>query len=233
MPKPSTAHEPQVSTRGEHVPHAGATQTGGRRADPPGQHENEHSNRPDTPPGHSGGHGGGNPGHGGGNPGHGGGGSEPPVGDQVLIGTDRKDRLVGAEGDDSLSGGGGNDQLAGRDGSDTLSGGAGADTFKVMDAADTLEALDQVIDYETGVDRIVFGRRFEANEFNFASFDVTSFDAAVEEVNTAFAAGLEVAAVQLGEDLILFADVDGDGTYNAAVVLVGQSLDAFNVSDIG
>ena len=241
MPKKtSTTPELDVSpVRGEHSPLAGATETGGRRVDPPGQADNEHSQRPDTPPGLSGDHG--NPGQGGGNGngggngggGHGGGGDPPPTGDQTLTGTDRKDRLEGGDGDDRLSGSGGNDQLAGGRGSDTLSGGDGADTFKVMDAADTLEGLDRVTDYETGVDSISFAKKFAADEFNFASFDEDDFDAAVDLVNDAFAAGSEVAAVQIGDDLVIFADVDGDGAYDAAVVLVGQSLDGFNVSDIG
>jgi hypothetical protein len=42
-----------------------------------------------------------------------------------------------------------------------------------------------------------------------------------------------VVAVQVGSDLIVFANTDRVGDVDEAIVLVGQSLDGFQVADIG
>jgi Ca2+-binding RTX toxin-like protein len=221
MPKPLTVPQHADSSRGEHVPLAGETEHGGRRVDPPGQADNPRSHRPDTPPARSDDHGG-----------HGGGHGDPPAGNQTLTGTDGRDRLRGGDGDDSLTGGGGNDRLDGGDGADTLSGGDGADTFKVGEAGDTLAALDRIIDFEPGLDHVSFDADFDLEDSDFAGFTSTDFADAVADANAAFADGKVVAAAQVGSDLIVFADTDGDGAYDAAVVVVGQSLGSFDVGDI-
>src|SRR5690349_536385 len=93
---------------GEHEPLAGKTETGGRRVDPPGQEGNEHSHRPDVPPGLAKKT----------DPGE-----EPTPGD-TLVGTDEGDPLTGTAGADSLDGGLGDDTFTGGDGADSLVGGA-------------------------------------------------------------------------------------------------------------
>ena len=153
--------------------------------------------------------------------------------DQVLSGSDRRDRLAGGTGNDSLSGGGGADRLEGGAGADTMSGGDGGDTFLAGAVADTFEGLDRVTDYQAGVDEIDFSSHLRLDEYGFASFIEADYAAALASAQGAIAGGAKVVAVQVGADLILFANTDRDADCEEAVVLVGQSLDGLFVGDIG
>jgi Ca2+-binding RTX toxin-like protein len=152
--------------------------------------------------------------------------------DQVLTGGGTRDRLIGGSGNDSLSGGGGADALTGGLGADTLNGGDGADTFNITGLSDTMAGLDQVMDYTAGEDTISFDRHLRLDEYTFASFVEADYTAALASANLACATGAKVVAVQVGSDLILFADTDRVDGPDAAVVLVGRSLDGLQVGDI-
>ena len=153
--------------------------------------------------------------------------------DQVLTGGNTRDRLVGGAGNDNLSGGGGADALTGGLGADTLTGGEGRDTFNIAGLSDTMAGLDHVTDYSPGEDTISFDRHLRLDETSFASFDEADYTAALASANAALASGAKVVAVQVGSDLILFADTDRVEGADAAVVLVGCSLDTLQVGDIG
>ena len=68
-----------------------------------------------------------------------------------------------AGGDDTLSGGGGNDTLDGGTGNDTLGGGAGADTFEFTAS----QGSDRILDFEDGLDLILFTGVANFNELTF------------------------------------------------------------------
>ena len=73
------------------------------------------------------------------------------VGNDIVLGSGRKDTLIGGEGDDNLRGGAG---------VDVLTGGAGADTFwGVTEAGGTTDAptTDHITDFVKGTDTIVSG----------------------------------------------------------------------------
>ncbi|MCB1489988.1 MAG: hypothetical protein KDJ88_21335 [Bauldia sp.] len=73
-------------------------------------------------------------------------------GDDILRGGRGKDHLDGGAGDDVLRGGRGDDTLIGGPGDDILKGGKGKDTFVFTGLSDS----DTILDYEIGVDGIVF-----------------------------------------------------------------------------
>jgi Ca2+-binding RTX toxin-like protein len=211
-----TSGQPE-SPGGVHEPLAGKTETGGRRVDPPGQQDNPHSQRPDLPPGQEKKT----------DPG------EEPAPGETVTGTAEGDTLAGTSGPDSIDGGAGDDTLAGGDGADTLSGGEGADTFQVAGAVATPEALDQVQDFTGGEDTLDFGGLVGAEEA-FATDTAADYEAALAAANAAIGDGsVDVVAVQVGADVFVFADTDGEVGADQAVVLVGRSLTDVSFGDIG
>lgn len=179
MPKPSKPEkaDPLVEAPGrpetpggEHVGEG----PGGRRIDPPGQVDNDNSQRPDTPPGQVG---------------------------QVAEGGEEGDDLTGGKRADTLDGGAGDDTLVGGRGADDLTGGAGDDTF-VVEATKRLE-IDRVLDFEDG-DQLVFEDGPSAGEDNYFEGKASSFEDALALVQARLANGDEYVAVQVGDDVIVF-----------------------------
>ncbi len=100
-------------------------------------------------------------------------------GDDVLIGHGGLDRLDGGVGDDLLLGRADDDLLIGGAGADRLGGGAGADIFRFAPG----DGVDQVLDFEVGVDFI------QAVGFGFAS----GADVLALTLDEAFGASLRFA----------------------------------------
>ena len=72
-----------------------------------------------------------------------------------LVGSDLGETLIGSALADPIVGGGGNDILIGGLGADAIHGGAGADIMRYRATAEsTSGGLDNLYDFETGVDRI-------------------------------------------------------------------------------
>jgi Ca2+-binding RTX toxin-like protein len=211
-------HERPEARGGQHLSLAGKTEVGGRRVDPPGQEGNEHSHRPDAPPGLVKT-------------------TEPdddgPTSGETITGTDTGETIGGTAGADSLDGAGGDDTLTGGEGADHLVGGAGADTFQVTGAVATPDQQDQVADFTGGEDTLDFGG-LTATAETFASDTADDYDAALAAANARIGDGsVDVVAVQVGADVIVFADTDGEVGADQAVVLVGRSLADVSFADIG
>ncbi|MDB5583048.1 MAG: hypothetical protein JWR80_8224, partial [Bradyrhizobium sp.] len=114
-------------------------------------------------------------------------------GDDTLIGGGGSDTLDGGAGDDVIYAGLGNDIIEGGAGRDLSYGQGGADTF-VFKPGDSLYATyDVIYDFEAGVDRI----------------DLTAL----------YTPTLLLATVLSGASTFLFADADGDGTWEFALQL--------------
>ena len=72
-----------------------------------------------------------------------------------LLGSNAAETLIGGSLADPIVGNGGNDILIGGTGADAISGGAGADRFVYQSRADSVQgSLDNLYDFESGVDSI-------------------------------------------------------------------------------
>jgi len=167
---------------------------------------------------------------------------------ETLTGTARADELKGGPGDDSISGGDGNDRLRGDDGADTVVGGAGDDTLDGGSGANVLtggqgsdsfvisqhiganaDALDHITDFTHGEDKLVFGEHLTLTDTDFTPAQAANYADALAAATAQIESGAtDLVAVQVGSDVIIFADADHHNHVDAAVVLVGKSI-----ADIG
>jgi Ca2+-binding RTX toxin-like protein len=160
-------------------------------------------------------------------------------GDDSLAGLDGNDLLLGGKGNDTLDGGAGDDTLSGGHGADVLTGGAGADVFRIDGSAKTLAGLDRITDFTHGQDHLVFHEAPVASAANFATDTAADFTTAVADANAKMATGADFVAVQVGADVIVFADEAGDlgepveHHVESGVLLVGKTLADISASDIG
>jgi hypothetical protein len=129
-----------------------------------------------------------------------------------LGGAGGDDLLEGGAGEDRLEGGDGDDRLRGNSGADLLIGGAGADEF-LFGARDSAPgARDSIADFAPGADRIV----------------VRGIDPSAEPGDQALRLDLdgdfgqgEIRQTQLGRDLLVEANLDGDAAAELAILLQG------------
>ncbi|MGD1699257.1 FG-GAP-like repeat-containing protein [Dapis sp. BLCC M229] len=89
---------------------------------------------------------------------------QPTKGDDILVGTDRRDRIKAGKGADTIFGLGGNDDLLGGQGDDTLLGGAGKDLLVGNNG-------DDLLDGGEGKDRL-FGNKGDDSLFGGAGKDL-------------------------------------------------------------
>lgn len=155
------------------------------------------------------------------------------AGDDSLSGRDGDDRQSGGKGADTLDGGAGDDTVSGGDGADVLTGGPGVDVFKIDGSAKTLAGLDKVMDFTHAEDRLVFDDAPAATAGNFVTDTAADFKTALTDANAKMAAGADFVAVQVGADVIVFADEVGDHHVESAVLLVGKTLADIGAGDIG
>jgi Ca2+-binding RTX toxin-like protein len=137
----------------------------------------------------------------------------------IANGGDGIDQIKGGSAVDTINGGSGGDKINGAGGADILTGGAGNDVFKYANASDSgLGAgSDRITDFTIGQDRLNFVR-IDADA-------VTAGDQAFSFLGTAaFAAtGLgQLRYLASGADLIVQADVNGDGVADVEVILQGS-----------
>ena len=136
------------------------------------------------------------------------------------------DHIDGAGGDDTLDGGAGNDVLSGGRGADQLTGGDGDDTFLIdTRVSDALGDLDRITDFTHDHDRVGFGGSVSLGGSSFWSGAEADYGAALNTATQKIAAGAaDVVAVQVGADVIVFADTNLHNRVEGAVVLVGRTL---------
>ena len=144
-----------------------------------------------------------------------------------LNGGDGNDLLLGGWGADTLVGGAGNDTLAGGIGGNVLTGGAGNDTFFVepRPGADGAAGLDHITDFTHGEDQLAFGDHLLLTDGKYATGTAASYADALTLAKSQMAAGtFDMTAIQVGGDVIVFADTHHHDAVDAAVVLVGKTL---------
>jgi uncharacterized protein len=128
------------------------------------------------------------------------------------------DQIRGGTLGDSINGGSGDDKIIGFGGADTITGGSGADQFRYLLTSDSGfgAARDQITDFAIGSDRL-----------NFLFFDadpLTAGDQAFNFVGTAAFTATGIGQVRYftsGADILVQADVNGDGVADMEIVLQG------------
>lgn len=138
------------------------------------------------------------------------------------------DQIRGGLQGDTINGGDGNDKIVGFYGSDTITGGAGADQFRYLYADDSRPgtAADRITDFLSGTDRL-----------NFALLDADPVAAgrqALSFIDTAAFTATGAAQVRYGTsgaDLLVQVDLDGNGTADMEIVLLGASAQPLSGGD--
>lgn len=150
------------------------------------------------------------------------------LGADYLAGGTDKDDVRGDGGDDVLSGGTGDDRLSGGTGLDWSWGGSGKDTFVFLSTSDfkkdgyvSSRTSEAVYDFGAG-DRIDLSA-IDANAKLSGNQAFTFFGEGAPGTKTAGS----LWTVDMGDDLMLLGDVNGDGWQDFGLLMVGlQSLSA-------
>ncbi len=139
--------------------------------------------------------------------------------DAAYGGTDN-DMVLGMLGNDSLFGGSGKDWIVGGYGQDILSGGAGADRFSFKSPADSSAdpaLCDRITDFSSAERDRIDLRAFDADRSTVGNQAFTLIDGAF--TGTAGELRLTVS----GDDLLISADVLGNGMPNFAVLVLNTT----------
>ncbi|WP_068875075.1 MULTISPECIES: calcium-binding protein [unclassified Phenylobacterium] len=141
------------------------------------------------------------------------------LGSPVLYGA----TIDGGAGDDTVQASDADDRIRGGTGADSLNGGSGADTF-IQDGATaslTLVAADRIGDW-TSADRIQLRTDIGTA---FAEGTAADFATALSTAQAEIGVGqTEAMAIQVGQDVVVFADASAGATIHSITVLVGRSL---------
>ena len=138
------------------------------------------------------------------------------------------DQIRGGVAVDTINGGADNDKIIGFSGADIITGGAGNDQFRYLFATDSGLGVnaDQITDFVIGSDRL-----------NFALLDTNPGLAGVQGFafvgNAAFSGGgaAQLRYTNSGADLLVQADVDGDGIADMEIILQGQAGGTLTAGD--
>ena len=135
----------------------------------------------------------------------------------TITGNNGDNLLSGMAGNDTLQGGAGNDTLQGGKGADVLEGDAGADKF-VFAAAGPSNGIDHIVDFEHGIDWLVFSH---ADYSSTAGFTVGTS-----------AAGTSAQFIWNQATETLYYDHDGKGGDAAVAIAIfdnGAHIDATDI----
>ena len=138
------------------------------------------------------------------------------------------DQVRGSNLADTMFGGDGNDKIYAAGGGDTLTGGAGNDQFRYVFAGDSGfgSNRDQITDFTISSDRL-----------NFALIDadaVAASDQAFSFIGTAAFANTGIGQIRYDKsvaDLLVQADVNGDGVADMEIVLQGLNGSTLTAAD--
>jgi hypothetical protein len=150
------------------------------------------------------------------------------TGVHIINAGDGADQIRGGTGADTINGGAGNDKIIGFSGADIITGGAGSDQFRYLFASDSgLGAnADRITDYAIGSDRL-----------NFSALDTDAVTPGIQGFafvgNGAFSGGgaASIRYVTSGADLLVQADVNGDGIADMEIILVGDGGGTLTAAD--
>jgi Ca2+-binding RTX toxin-like protein len=146
----------------------------------------------------------------------------------TINGGDGNDQIRGGIFTDTIGGGAGNDKIYGAGGPDILTGGTGADQFRYLFQTDSGlgAAADRITDFASGSDRL-----------NFALLDTNAGLAGVQGFafvgNAAFSGGgaASIRYANSGADLLVQADINGDGIADMEIILQGLNGGTLTAAD--
>ena len=153
-------------------------------------------------------------------------------GNDVILGTGFNDTITGGAGDDTITGGLGQDVLTGGGGNDQFNFAAGTSTTGQG-------TQDKITDW-TSADHLHFtggATGVAGTSTNYVEVvGASDYSNAETLAGSEFAGGFKYVAVQVGNDVVVFADNGGtthalDAT-DTAVVLVGRSLSDIDFTNI-
>jgi Ca2+-binding RTX toxin-like protein len=140
---------------------------------------------------------------------------------------DGTDQIKGGAGIDTIDGGAGIDKISGGGGADILTGGAGNDVFRYLAVSDsTLAIADRITDFAIGGDKL-----------NFAKIDTNltlAGDQAFTFIGNAAFGNTGVAQIRFTDsfgDLLVQADVNGDGIADMEIILQGLAGQTMTAAD--
>lgn len=146
----------------------------------------------------------------------------------VANGGDGVDQIRGGQLADTINGGNDNDKIMGSGGADILTGGAGNDQFRYLLATDSGPGAnaDRITDFTIGSDRL----NLTAIDTNPLVDGVQGFafigDAAFAATGTA-----QVRYGNSGADLLVQADVNGDGIADMEIIMQGNAGQMLSAAD--
>jgi Ca2+-binding RTX toxin-like protein len=152
----------------------------------------------------------------------------------LLSGDNGDDEIYGDAGTDTISGGDGDDFIYGGTGKDVLTGGAGSDTFAFDDGDSSSVAAtgDQITDWSSS-DLIAFGGETAIGGTAYVETVAADYATALGIATNAIAGGsINVVAIQIGADTVVFADTGDDDTAGTGVVLVGKGLADISAANV-
>ncbi len=146
----------------------------------------------------------------------------------IIDAGDGNDQIRGGTSADTINGGTGDDKIIGNTGADIISGGTGSDQFRYFMTSDSGlgAAADLITDYEIGVDQL-----------NFSLFDTDPVLAGIQGFtfvgDAAFTGGgsAQIRYTTSGADLLVQADVNGDGVADMEIILDGLGGGALTAGD--
>jgi Ca2+-binding RTX toxin-like protein len=143
-------------------------------------------------------------------------------------GGDSSDQIRGGNLADTIDGNNGNDKIMGLGGADQLTGGAGADQFRYLFATDagTGANADQILDFTAASDKMDF-RVLDANP-NVAGRQALNYIGTAAFANNGSA---QVRWTDLGADLRVEVDLDGNGSADMQMLLVGAGAQTLTATD--
>ena len=150
------------------------------------------------------------------------------TGVHIINAGDGVDQIRGGTSADTINGGAGNDKIIGFTGADIITGGTGNDQFRYLLASDSGmgAAADRITDFTIGGDRL-----------NFSAIDtdaITPGDQGFAFVgNGAFSGGgtASIRYTNSGADLLVQADVNGDGIADMEIILQGLNGGTLTATD--
>jgi serralysin len=146
----------------------------------------------------------------------------------VIDGGDGDDQIRGGAQADTIIGGNGADKIIGANGADILTGGQGADTFRFQAASHSGigAAADRITDFQIGTDKLAFAAidtdPLTPGDQAFAFIGTTAFHAS---------GAAEMRYMTSGANLLLQADLNGDGIADMEVVLAGLAGQVLSSGD--